>query len=80
METTSAPIKSGLIAACRREDVMKIRKRSVALVIGGNRGLGLAFASHQTLPFAMGECHDTYSRTPQGWRLRSRRFIPLFNR
>jgi hypothetical protein len=30
-----------------------------------------------TVPFAFGENHDTFIRTPDGWRLRKRVWVPL---
>jgi SnoaL-like domain len=33
-----------------------------------------------TLPWAVGEDHDQFVRTSEGWRLRSRRWEPLFMR
>lgn len=33
-----------------------------------------------TIPFAVGQDHDTYVRTPEGWRLASRRWEQLFTR
>ena len=36
--------------------------------------------SGSTVPAAVGIDHDTFTRTPQGWRLASRRWQPLFTR
>jgi 3-phenylpropionate/cinnamic acid dioxygenase small subunit len=33
-----------------------------------------------TLPFSVGEDHDRFVRTEQGWRLKSRRWVELFAR
>lgn len=33
-----------------------------------------------TAPFAVGEDHDTFVRTPEGWRIASRRWEQLFTR
>ncbi|WP_410645945.1 nuclear transport factor 2 family protein, partial [Amycolatopsis sp. lyj-346] len=36
--------------------------------------------SDETVPFVVGEDHDTVVRTPEGWRFASRRWVTLFSR
>ena len=36
--------------------------------------------AHSSIPWSVGEDHDRFARTPDGWRFKSRRWVELFAR